>query len=57
MARWWFFLVLLNSSSFSATLVNLLLDIVELLNSLVSGGLQPEQLRRVVATFILGGGH
>merc|ERR1719383_1040836 len=71
MARWWFFLVLLNSSSFSASLAELIeeildlirkvlvlpLDNVELLNSLVSGGLQPEQLRRVVATFILGGGH
>merc|ERR1719348_2465719 len=33
------------------------LDDIELLNSLISGGLKPEQLRRVVATFILGGGH
>merc|ERR1712226_988625 len=35
----------------------LALDNIQLLNSLILGSLQPEQLRRVVSALVLGGGH
>merc|ERR1719228_2038288 len=44
MARWWFFLVLLNSSSFSATLTKLIQQILDLISEILVLPLDDVQL-------------